>query len=74
MQALDHTSSRMKGPPGRASCFNVGGLDPRWTDPIRGGGGLVRGGLACCNGNYDDYACSSRRVPMPVIDGLETNT
>jgi hypothetical protein len=30
-------------------------------------------GLTCCHSDYDDYACSHGRVPMPGIDGLETS-
>jgi hypothetical protein len=70
---LDHPSPRVRGPPGRTSCFSVEGSGPRWTEPVKGGFYPCQRGLSRCHGDQDDYVCSCGRVPMLGIDELETN-
>jgi hypothetical protein len=57
-----------------ASCFSVEGLSSWWTKPVKGEFRPCQRGLSRCHGDYDDYAYSGGRAPMPGIERLEANT
>jgi hypothetical protein len=61
-------------PLGLASCLSAEGSSPQWAESIDRGVHPCPRGLICCHGDHGDYVCSSRRVPMPGIDGLENDT
>jgi hypothetical protein len=60
--------------PGLESYLSVEGSSPRWTDSVGRRVHPYPRRLTCYLGGHGGYVCSGGRVPMPRIDGLETNT
>jgi hypothetical protein len=73
VQALVHPPKGER-PAGLASCLSVEGSSPQWTESVDKKVHPCPRRLTCCHGGHGNYACSCGRVPMPGIDGLETNT